>query len=67
MCAMQGGEDSILAAVGATWAQARLRTERDVPSRRAAYELARRALGRHPSEEECIAVQRAARAAISGG
>jgi hypothetical protein len=46
-----------------SWAKARQSNERDTPSRRAAYELARNALGRHPSEEECIAVQRAARAA----
>lgn len=63
---MAGGEDSVLAAVGRRWALSRQDTDRDIPSRRAAYELARNALGRHPSEEECIAVQRAARAASSG-
>jgi hypothetical protein len=63
---MSGGEDSVLAAVGRRWAMSRQESDRDIPSRRKAYELARSALGRHPSEEECIAVQRAARAASGG-
>jgi hypothetical protein len=63
---MAGGEDSLLAAIGLRWAKARQENERDTPSRRAAYELARSALGRHPSEQECIAVQKAARAANGG-
>lgn len=63
---MAGGEETLLAAIGLRWAKSRRTDERDTPSRRAAYELARSALGRHPSEEECIAVQRAARAANGG-
>lgn len=63
---MSVGDESVLAAIGASWAKTRQENDRDTPSRRTAYELAHRALGRHPSEEECIAVQRAARAASGG-
>jgi len=63
---MAGVEESVLAAVGLRWARSRQPHERDTPSRRMAYELARSALGRHPSEQECIAIQRAARAANGG-
>ena len=59
-------ESALLDAVGFRWAKLHRAGERDTPSRRTAYELARRALGRFPTQRECIAVQRAARAAQGG-
>jgi len=55
-----------LVALGMQWAMHRPEgDQRDVPSRRTAFELASKALGRRASSEESIVVQRAARAAAS--
>ena len=60
-------EHTLLTVVGFRWAKAHRAGDRDTPSRRAAYELASHALGRRPSERECIVIQRAARAAAVSG
>ena len=59
-------ESALLTAVGFRWAKLHQAEGRDTPSRRTAYELGHHALGRNPTQCECIAIQRAARAANSG-
>lgn len=54
-----------LVALGLDWASHRPTDDRrDVPSRRLAFELASRALGRTASLEEAMLVQRTAREAL---
>jgi len=57
-----GTTNEQLVAVGMEWAMHRAEGDpRDVPSRRVAFELASKALGRRASSQESIVVQQAAR------